>query len=130
MGNGPGIIKLFLKVCIIYKKYVTTLKSGFYSTKVVSAEESVNIEKSTIDQADNQLWIVEWWKRITASNAGNIAKMRATTKQSSKVKQLLYSSFKGSAATGHVIEREPVTRQKCITHMQGRGCPYLTIRAC
>ncbi len=107
------------------------LKSVFYNTKVVvSAEEVDNIKESTIEQAENQLWIIERRKRITASNVGSIAKMRATTKRSGKVKQLLYSSFRGNAATRYGTDRETVTRQKYVTHMKECGHPNMTVREC
>ena len=36
------------------------LKMGFYETKVVVTPETVNcIERHTLDQADNELWVVE-----------------------------------------------------------------------
>ena len=41
------------------RDHLEQLKSGFYQTKViVTSEQADHIEKCTIDQADNQLWIV------------------------------------------------------------------------
>ena len=80
--------------------HLEQLKTSFYSTKVmVCAQESNSIERCTVDQADNELWLCERRKRITASNVGMIAKMKATTKCSKKVEQLLYSKFRGNTAT-------------------------------
>ena len=89
------------------------LKTGFYETKVIlTPDEAREIERETVDQADHEQWINERRKRITASVAGSIAKMRATTKRSNKVKQLLYNTFRGNAATNYGSEKEDVTRQQ------------------
>ena len=72
----------------------------------VSKEDISRIEHSTVDQAACDSWRDERMKRITASVAGSIAKMRKTTNRSGKVKEILYSTFQGSKATryGHVME--------------------------
>ena len=57
------------------------------------------VERHTLDQADDELWIVERRKRITASKVGSISKMRQTTKRSKKVEVILYSNFRGNVAT-------------------------------
>ena len=68
--------------------HLKQLKDGFYKTKViVTPEEAKTIEQNTNDQADNEQWMMERRKRITASNSGGIAKMRATSKRSKKVKE-------------------------------------------
>ena len=51
-----------------------------------------------MDQAASDSWRDEQMKRITASVAGSIAKMRKTTNRSGKVKEI-YSTFQGSKAT-------------------------------
>ena len=100
-------------------------------TKVVVTPEDANaIERQTIDQANNDQWITERQKRITASIAGGIAKMRATTKHSSKVQQLLYSSFRGNMATCYGSEREHVIRQQYMTDLKGNGHPNLSVQLC
>ena len=48
---------------------------------VVTEEEARDIERNTRDQAENEQWLLERKKRITASNVGGIAKMRKTTKK-------------------------------------------------
>ena len=51
--------------------HLKQLKDGFYKTKVaVTPEEAKTIEKQTSDQADNEEWMMERRKRITASNLG------------------------------------------------------------
>ena len=110
--------------------YLERLKSGFYQTKViVTPEEAQEIERNTVDQADNQQWFIERRKRITASNVGSIAKMRANTKRSKKVQQLLYNSFKGNAATRYGTDRESSTRQKYVTYMKQQGHSHLNVKA-
>ena len=59
----------------------------------------------------------DWWwppQRITASNTGAIAKMRATTKRSKKVQELLYSGFKGNKATTYGSEKEEIQQDRSI----------------
>ena len=83
------------------------LKINYYVNQVeVSKEDISRIEHSTVDQAACDSWRDERMKRITASVAGSIAKMRKTTNRSGKVKEILYSTFQGSKATryGHVME--------------------------
>lgn len=46
---------------------------------VTTEEEAVEIELSTREQADNEQWMIERRKRLTASKVGCIAKMRKTT---------------------------------------------------
>ena len=111
--------------------HLKQLKDGFYKTKViVTPEEAKAIEQNTNDQADNEQWMMERRKRITASNSGGIAKMRATSKRSKKVKQLLYSTFRGNAATRYGSEKEDETRQKYITYMKQKGHSNLTVDVC
>ena len=97
---------------------------------VATLEEAKKIEKLTQDQADNEQWIAERRKRMTASNIGCIAKMRASTKTSKKVQQLLYNSFRGNAATQYGTQMEELTRQKYQTYMKETGHSCLTVEKC
>ena len=102
--------------------HLEQLKTSFYSTKeMVCAQESNSIERCTVDQADNELWLCERRKRITASNVGMIAKMKATTKCSKKVEQLLYSKFRGNTATRFGISKEEQTREEYQKYMKENG---------
>ena len=83
-----------------------------------------------LDQADNDLWIIERRKRITASNVGSISKMRHTTKKSKKVELLLYSNFRGNAATHYGSDKEESTRQQYETYMKQNGHPTFKIEKC
>ena len=112
-------------------EHLEQLKSGFYEAKVVvTASQANEIERGTVDQVDNDQWLVERRKRITASNVGSIIKMRKTTRRSNKVKQLLYTRFKGNAATRYGIDNEDATRAKYITHMRQNGHTDLTVESC
>ena len=107
------------------------LKKGYYTTKVeVTPEQAKAIERDTTSQADNDQWITERRKRITASVVGSIAKMRAKTKRGNKVKQLLYSNFRGNAATRYGSGKEETARQQYVTHMRNNGHPNLTVELC
>ena len=56
--------------------------------------------------------------------------MRNTTKKSKKVEMLLYSSFKGNAATHYGTQMEEATRQQYITYMKQNGHPNITVEEC
>ena len=61
------------------------LKSTFYETKVVFTSEAAReLEQMTRNQSDSDQWRSERKKRITASNTGAIAKMRATQRGAKK----------------------------------------------
>ena len=84
----------------ILQKNLEQLKYSFYETKVViTREEARTIEVKTRDQADCEMWKSERRKRITTSKIGSIAKMREKTKRSNKVREFLYSTFRGNEAT-------------------------------
>ena len=107
------------------------LKIGFYETKVrVTPEQAKAIEKQTVNQAASDQWITERRKRITASVAGGIAKMRVTSSRSKRVQQLLYNNFKGNTATCYGIQREDVACQQYITYMRHNGHSSLEVQKC
>lgn len=69
-------------------------------------------------------------KRITASMVGSIAKMRSTTKKSKKVANLLYSRFRGNAATRYGNQMEDTARQLYETYQRQNGHPGLKVDEC
>ena len=59
--------------------YLEYMKMSFYNTKVVvTNEECKDIEKTTRQQSENEKWMIERRKRITASRVGGIAKYNKT----------------------------------------------------
>lgn len=107
------------------------LKTSFFQTKVAITQDEANkIEEETRDQAENNLWMNERRKRITASKVGSIVKMKETTKRSKKVQELLYSTFRGNQATYYGLEKEKTTRQQYMTHQQRNNHPNLTTEKC
>lgn len=111
--------------------HLEELKQSFYGTKVViTPEEGNQIEQQTRDQADNEQWIVERRKRITASVVGGIAKMRSTTRKSKKVENLLYTKFRGNAATRSGSAMEDTAVQEYETYQQQHGHPDFKVDKC
>lgn len=107
------------------------LAGSFYSTKVdITGERAEEIERHTRNQADSGEWMIERRLRLTASRVGGIAKMRQTTKKSQKVKEILYSSFRGNRATQYGSAMEDETRLQYIAHQQGNGHPGLLVDNC
>ena len=87
-------------------QHLDALKESYYLTKVLVTEDEARlIERATRQQSENEQWIVERGKRITASQVGSIVKMRKTTKRSNKVNALLYSNFRGNEATHYGLQR-------------------------
>ena len=87
--------------------HLEPLKKRFYEIQVVvTDEEAVFIAQQTKEQVDSEVWFAERRKRLTASTVGSIAKMRATTKRAKRVESLLYSKFRGNAATHYCQEME------------------------
>ena len=69
-------------------EHLTELKNTFYNSKVVvTKEEAEDIERDTRAQNESEYWMTERRKRLTASRVGSVAKMKRTTKRSSKVQQ-------------------------------------------
>lgn len=103
-------------------EYLESLKQSFYNTKVkVSSQDALIIECNTRQQSENEDWMKERVKRITASRVGGIAKMRKTTKRSKKVESLLYSTFRGNEATRYGQEMEEQTRNEYEVHQKQNG---------
>ena len=91
----------------------------YYNANVkVSEQRAKDIEIMTrqqgTDETSANIWLAERRKRITASNVGAIVKRKKTTKVGNKVKQLLYSTFKGSAATRWGTLQEPESQSRYI----------------
>lgn len=92
------------------------LNSDSYKNKAIlflqnlrkSADEIALLEKNTIGQRSNPNWLQERSLRITASNFGQICKMRSKTCPRNTVKNLLYGNFWGNKATRYGNESESI----------------------
>ena len=109
------------------------LKTTFYEMKVVITEDKAKeIVTNTRNQADSELWTTERRKRMTASRVGNIAKMRNTTKTSTKVKNTLFIvPLEATTLLDMVrIGNEDKACQEYITYLRGRGCLDWNVAVC
>ncbi len=111
-------------------EHLEKLKKSYETKVVVTPQEILEIERNTCGQTDSERWIVERRRRITASVVGGIAKMRAETKKSKKVENLLYSKFKGNAATRYGSVTESRAVHEYTTYQQQHGHPDLKVEKC
>lgn len=81
-------------------------KIQFLKSLKKTPEELKELEMKTRGQSNNPFWQQERMLRLTASNFGEVCKMRQKTSCVSKVKQLLYNTFKGSDSTRYGLEHE------------------------
>ena len=110
--------------------HLQRLKMNYYQAHVVVDQRKRNdIEQSTRGQSMEQNWYMERRKRITASKAGAILKMRKGTKRANKVKEILYSKFSGNKHTSYGTANEEASRQAYVAHMQQNGHPQLQVTA-
>lgn len=89
------------------------MKTTYYQAHIlVDSKTREKIAKSTRDQRTamdsnaEQLWHAKRRKRVTASRAEGIAKMRKSTKRANKVEEMLYSKFRGNTNTTYGIANE------------------------
>ena len=85
--------------------------TAYYNTHVVvNSNKAKVIELETAQQSHDEVashqWKAQRRERITSSNAGTIAKRRATTPVKKLVHQLLYTSFHGNTATKWGLSQE------------------------
>jgi len=127
-NRRDGVIEPDEVVDDISPECLQELMRTFYSTQVaVSTRDRTSIEHTTREQNRCAVWVQERAKRLTASQVGGIAKMRSNTKRSNKVKELLYSTFKGSKATMYGTLREDKAREQYVAHQQRNGHLALTV---
>ena len=82
-----------------------------------------------VDGLTANVWLVKRRKRITASEANQNAKRRATTKVCNIVKTLLYTKFRGTVATESAREQESVMRMEYVQHMRQHQCTQLMVQS-
>ena len=83
------------------------------------------IERNTTEQSDSELWLALRRERLTASNFGNVCKMRPTTSCATTVKNILYPPSVDTAAMRYGREQEKVAitdlSEKLNKNVQPRG---------
>ena len=108
--------------------HLQRLKMDYYEAHVVVDQRKRNeIEQSTRGQSMEQNWYMERRKRITASKAGAISKMRKGTKRANKVKEILYTKFHGNKHTFYGTANEEASRLAYVAYMQQNGHPQLQV---
>lgn len=71
----------------------------FLSKLKLTLDEIHALERRTVDQSSSDEWRRQRKMRLTASNFGKVAKLRATTSRANTVKYILYELFCGNVAT-------------------------------
>ena len=56
--------------------------------------------------------------------------MRKTTKRSKKVKEILYSTFRGNLATVYGSKMEETSREEYCKYLQQKGCSDVAVERC
>lgn len=74
-------------------------KKEFLKKLKLTNEEIQSLERSTTNQSQSDEWRRQRKMRLTASNFGQVAKLRATTSRANIVKHILYDLFHGNTAT-------------------------------
>lgn len=72
-------------------------------------------------------WLQERRLRLTASNFGEICKMRQTTKPKCIVEKLLYASFKGNAATAYGLAEESESERRLVDWLETQGVSEVSV---
>ena len=94
-------------------EHLEKMKNDYYEThiavdtpKIEEIELHMRSQSTSMDSNTEQLWYAERRKRITASRVAGIAKMRKSTKTSNKVKEMVYTKFRGNAHTLYGVINE------------------------
>lgn len=74
-------------------------KTEFLKKLKLTTLERQSLERNTTDQSQNDEWRRQRKMRLTASNFGQVVKLRATTSRGNVVKYILYDLFRGNAVT-------------------------------
>ena len=114
-------------------EYLEKMKTEYYQAHIVvdreTREDIENItrgQSASMDNKAEQLWYAERRKRVTASRAGGIAKMRKTTKRANRVKEM-YTKFRGNRDTIYGMVSEETSRKEYTTYMHQHGHTGLTV---
>jgi len=87
------------------------IKKQFFLDKLGKID-LYELERTTKDQSHSQEWYIERKKRLTASNFGDVCKMRASTSCQKKVYSLLYRPNTTTKAMTYGVEMECLARNK------------------
>lgn len=89
-------------------------KLDFLENLKLSAEEANDLERNTVGQADNPLWMHERKKRLTASNFGTVCKLRHYNDKHETALGILHPSCAIRALPGVVWgnQHEPVAKRE------------------
>uniref|UniRef100_A0A6P7H3B1 Uncharacterized protein LOC114345594 n=1 Tax=Diabrotica virgifera virgifera TaxID=50390 RepID=A0A6P7H3B1_DIAVI len=87
LDYGPNISEVYLSD-IELQKEIDVLCAGLQ----VTPEEQLSIANETIDQFENSVYISQRFKRLTASNFGDVIKRKSTTSCHNLVKKILNTS--------------------------------------
>lgn len=80
--------------------------------ETLSNVNRIELERITREQAHSQDWLNERRKRLTASNFGEICKMRSNTSCRKKVHGILYKPHISTKEMTYGVEMEPHARVK------------------
>jgi len=113
----------------IPQEQLQSLMHSYYQNEVVvDTQEAQRIEVETQLQASCEMWRRERRKRITASNVHKIVSLKPSTKRAPRVKELLYSTFRGNCATKYGLTNENETRKAYVENMQATHPGLVTYR--
>lgn len=87
------------------------IKKQFFLDKLGKIDR-YELERTTKDQSHSQEWYTERKKRLTASNFGDVCKMRASTSCQKKVYSLLYRPNTTTKEMTYGVEMERLARNK------------------
>ena len=108
-GPNASEVPMDLSTDNLHAIMIKYYKANIMVTEVSAEQININTMGQSSGEFE-QRWHEERRKRITASNVGQIAKRKATTKVASKVKQLLHSKFHGNRATDWGLLQEDVSQ--------------------
>lgn len=82
-----------------------------------NAKNSQKIELDTRDQNESELWLSLRREMLTASNFGNVCRLRPTTSCAATVKSILYPPSIDTAAMKYGRDKEKIARKELATKL-------------
>lgn len=101
LDYGPPAEEANFTACVVDmpEEEFDKKREDFMASLKKTEEEIRTIEKCTLGQNRNPLWVEHRAKRLTASHFGTICRMRESTSCANTVKNILYQSFRGNDHT-------------------------------